>query len=401
MLGSIAQGQTVIRNALFGEDCISTVNAFRAMGVHIEGASPGRRQTLTINGVGRMGLRKSKAAIDAGNSGTTMRLLSGILAGQDFSSTLTGDDSLRKRPMGRIVEPLRQMGADISGDENRPPLTICGRPLHAIDYKTRIPSAQVKSAILLAGLFADGQTSVEEPSPSRDHTERMLRYFGAELQMSHLKTTIAGKQKLQGRTLSIPGDISSAAFFIIGATLLPGSKLLVPDVGINPTRTGVLNVLRQMGAAFTLEELPAQGAETTAHITIESSTLKPFAVGSDAIPSLIDELPILALAATQAEGKSVIRGAGELRVKETDRIGALAENLKKLGAKIEELDDGLIIYGKTELGGGDVQSMGDHRMAMTMSIAALIAKEPVTIHGSDCINTSFPGFLDTLNSITH
>ncbi len=400
MLGSLAQGQTIIKDALLAEDYLRTINAFQAMGVHIKGASPGKRQTIEIKGVGAAALREPAGVIDAGNSGTTMRLLSGILAGQGFSSTLTGDDSLRKRPMKRIIEPLRQMGAEISGDGDYPPLTICGRPLHAIDYQTQIPSAQVKSAILLAGLFADGQTSVEEPALSRDHMERMLTYFGVGLKRAGLKVTIEGRQTLHGRELSIPGDISSASFFMIGAAILPGSKLSILDAGVNPARTGVLNVLRQMGAAFSLEDLPSHSPEPSANITIKSSTLKPLMVDREAVPSLIDELPILALAATQAEGRSVIYGAGELRVKETDRISVLAANLRKLGARIDETDDGMAIYGRAQLRGGDVQSLGDHRMAMTMAVAGLIAKEPITVHGTDCINTSFPGFLDTLHAIT-
>jgi len=344
------------------------------------------------------GLTCPKETIDAGNSGTTMRLLSGILAGQDFSSTITGDEYLKKRPMRRIILPLREMGAKISSpDDNHPPITIVGQKLKPIDYHSTIASAQVKSCILLAGLYAKGRTSVTEPSPSRDHTERMLKYLGAPVEIKGTTIFIEGLFELEARAITIPGDVSSAAFFIIACLLLENSEIRIKGVGINPTRTGIIDVLREMGANIVIENVRELCGEPVADLIVKSNTLRATKIGGDLIPRIIDEIPVLAVAATQAEGVTEISDAQELRVKESDRIGNVVSELSKMGASIKEKEDGMVISGGKRLVGSSVNSFGDHRMAMALTIGGLIADGETTISDVDCIDTSFPHFMDTLN----
>jgi 3-phosphoshikimate 1-carboxyvinyltransferase len=395
MLGSIAQGETRIKGFSDCADCRNTVKAFLKLGIEIKEHSEGE---LTVYGQGLKGLTCPREIIDAGNSGTTMRLLSGILAGQDFTSTITGDEYLLKRPMRRIILPLREMGAKISSpDDNHPPLTIVGQKLKAIDYHSPIASAQVKSCIILAGLYAKGRTSVTEPSPSRDHTERMLKYLGAPLKIRGTTVSIEGLFKLEAKPITIPGDISSAAFFIIACLLLQNSKIKIKGVGINPTRTGIIDVLKQMGAKIIIENVHEICGEPVADLIVKSSTLRGTKIGGDLIPRIIDEIPVLAVAATQAKGITEISDAQELRVKESDRIGNVVSELSKMGASIKEKEDGMVISGGKRLLGNSVNSFGDHRMAMALVIAGLIADGETTISDVECINTSFPHFMDILN----
>jgi len=434
ILSSIAKGKSVIRNFLKAEDTMSTLNAFRKLGVEIEesrgqGSKGSRDQEkkieIIVNGKGIHGLKEPENIIDCGNSGTTIRLLSGILSGNPFLSILTGDDSLRKRPMGRIIKPLRQMGAEITAraEDTYPPIVIKGKQLKAISYDMPMASAQVKSAILLAGLYADGETEVIEPVKSRDHTERMLPSYGVEVKIDTLNIKIKGGTELKGRDMDVPGDFSSSAFFIIAALLVPDSEILIKNVGINPTRTGLLEVLKQMGAnvelinkrgiAFNskLKTLaPASrlwrqnsklfAGEPVADIYCKSATsLKAINITKEHIPALIDEFPILCIAATQADGVTIIRGAEELRVKESDRLKAMAEGLRKMGVEVEEFKDGLSIKGPTKLKGALIDSFGDHRIAMAFSIAALIAKGTTTINSVSSVNISFPGFFEMLRRL--
>jgi len=395
MLGSIARGKTRVKGFSNSVDCRSTLNAFLKLGVEIEEHSEGE---LTISGRGLKGLACARETIDVGNSGTTMRLISGILAGQDFSSTISGDEYLRNRPMRRIILPLRQMGAKISSpDDNHPPITIEGRKLHSIDYHSPIASAQVKSCILLAGLYASGKTSVTEPSQSRDHTERMLKYLEASIEIKGRTVSIGGLSELEARAITIPGDISSAAFFMVACLLLKNSEMSIKGVGINPTRTGIIDVLKEMGADITIENVHEVCGEPVADLNVKSSTLRATNIGGELIPRVIDEIPVLALAATQAEGVTEISGAQELRVKESDRIGTVVSELTKMGASIEEKEDGMVISGGKRLVGSSVNSFGDHRMAMALTIAGLIADGETTISGVECIDVSFPHFIDTLN----
>jgi len=393
MLASLALGRTEISGFLEGEDCLNTVRAFKALGVRIEE----EEDRLSIYGQGIRGLKKPKEVLDVGNSGTTMRLLLGILAGQEFTSIITGDESLRKRPMKRVTLPLTQMGARFEGDYA--PVTICGNPhLKAISYHSPVASAQVKSAILLAGLFANGVTSVTEPVLSRDHTERMLPFFGVELKKEGLTVRLKGPTTLSGgRTIRIPADISSASFFIVAALILPDSKITLPNVGLNPTRTGLLDILKKMEARITIKNLREIGTEPVGDIEVASSRLRGVEVDREDIPRLIDEIPILAVACALAEGKSQIRGAEELRVKECDRLSALVSELGKMGAKIKELKDGLIISGGSLLKGAKVESFFDHRIAMSLAVAGLAATGETVIKESQCIGTSFPDFIVLLD----
>ncbi len=399
MIGSLAKGVTEIEGFLNSEDCLSTVRAFRAMGVCIEEGWDGSR--LTIEGRGLKGLSKPEHVLDVGNSGTTMRLLLGILAGQDFPVVLTGDDSLVERPMKRVTEPLRKMGALISGRDagNLAPLTIRGGQLKAIKYKSPIPSAQVKSALLLAGLYAEGETVITEPAKSRDHTERMLKLFGAEVEVDGLTVKVKSGPVLTARKITVPGDISSASFFMVAAAMFPGSDITITGVGVNPTRKAILEVLREMGAKIKISPVKNALFEPIADINVKGDKLRPINLDGEIIPRLIDEIPIIAVAAALAEGVSQIRGASELRVKETDRIKALSVNLAKLGVKVEEVPDGLIIRGGSPLQGIEVDSFGDHRLAMAMVVAGLSARGETTVLNTDCINTSFPGFMDTLKKV--
>ena len=394
MIGSIAKGITQINGFLHGEDCIATINAFRKMGVNIEEVSKDR---IIVYGVGLDGLKEPDDVLDMGNSGTSMRLISGILAGQSFYSVLTGDNSLRNRPMGRIADPLRLMGANIYGRSGDfAPLTIIGGKLKAIDYQTPTASAQVKSAILLAGLYADGETSVTETAKSRDHTERMLQSFGADIRSIGLTYKIQGRPELIGRNINIPGDISSAAYFIVAGLLCPNSEIVIKNVGVNPTRTGIIDALKAMGANIKVENLKEED-EPIADLVVKSSQLKGATFSGDIIVRMIDEIPILVLSATQAEGETIIRDASELKVKESDRISTTVTEFRKIGAELSALDDGFVIAGKSKIKGGECESHGDHRLAMSLAIAGLISENGTIINDIECVNTSFPQFWEMLS----
>jgi 3-phosphoshikimate 1-carboxyvinyltransferase len=390
MLGSVAEGTTRVSGFLEGEDALATVAAFRAMGVEIEGPEEGR---VTIHGVGLRGLRAPAGPLDLGNSGTSIRLLAGLLAGQPFATELTGDDSLRGRPMGRVMAPLALMGADIQGAEGgRPPLRISGgKTLHGIHYDLPMASAQVKSCVLLAGLYASGTTSVTEPAPTRDHTERMLRGFGYPVNRANGVISLAGGGSLQAATIDVPADISSAAFFLVAASIAPGSDLLLTHVGINPTRTGVLTILQLMGADISLRNEREVGGEPVADIRVRHAPLRGIEIPAEQVPLAIDEFPALFVAAACAEGRTVLRGAEELRVKESDRIAAMAEGLTTLGIANQVLEDGIVIEGGT-FGGGVIRTFHDHRIAMAFAVAALRAEEEIRILDCDHVATSFPGF---------
>ena len=397
MLSALADGDCKITNLSTSEDVRSTAACLEALGVTIER----QEQQVMVRGVGMHGLKPPPHVLDAGNSGTTIRLLSGILAAQSFTSQITGDDSLRKRPMRRIIDPLEKMGARIDSVDFKAPLTVHGGPLHAVDYASPVSSAQVLSCILLAGLYAKGTTRVTEPHHSRDHTERMLMEMGAIVHCSDAMSAVRGPATLRPVDLDVPVDLSSAAFFLVGAALLPHSEVVLPNVGINPSRTGILDALTMMGAHFALDHQIEINHEPRAQIVASHSTLKGVTLGGGMIPRIIDEIPILAVAATQAQGVTTIKDAGELRVKESDRLTAVAENLKRMGAHVRELKDGLVINGPTRLKGAEIDTFGDHRIAMAFSIAALIAQGETIIKGVECVNISFPGFYDQLKTVTH
>jgi 3-phosphoshikimate 1-carboxyvinyltransferase len=387
LLGAIARGTTRVAGFLRADDCLATLRCLRSLGVPIQETPEG----LVIEG-GR--LAEPEDVLDVGNSGTTIRLLAGVLAGHAFHSVLTGDASIRRRPMDRITEPLRRMGARISGRSGGrlAPLSIDGGDLRGIAYATPVASAQVKSAILLAGLFADGETVVREPALSRDHTERMLGAFGVPVERDGLAVRLRGPVTLRGAALRVPGDLSSAAYFLVAAACVPGSEVIVEDVGLNPTRTGVVDILRMMGAAVDVRDVREDGGEPRGTVRVRSSRLHGTAIAGDVIPRAIDELPVIAVAACQADGETVIRDAAELRVKESDRIAALARELGRLGATIEVLPDGLAIMGGRRLRGGRAASGGDHRIAMALAVAGLCADAPVVIEDPGSIQTSFPEF---------
>jgi len=395
MFGALAEGVTHVTGFLAADDCISTMHCFEALGVKIERLS---ETELKIHGVGLKGLKEPEVILDTGNSGTTTRILTGILAGQNIFSVMTGDASIRKRPMARVVEPLRLMGARLWGREGGKyvPLAINGTRLKGIRYDLPVASAQIKTCLLFAGLLADGETILTEPSKSRDHTERMLKLFGADLTIDTNTYTIAGGQKLSAAPVDVPGDISSAAFFIVAALLVGDSALTIENIGVNQTRTGILDALAAMGAGIKLSNELNISNEARATIEISGKQLTATTIEGDIIPRLIDEIPIIAVAATQAHGTTTIRDAGELRVKESDRIAALAQELRKMGADIEELDDGMIINGPTPLKGARVQSHGDHRIAMSLAIAGLIADGETVVEESECIAISYPEFERTL-----
>ncbi len=399
MLGALARGITEVDHFLMGEDCLATVACFKAMGVRIEGPAEGK---LKVHGVGLGGLQEPADVLDAGNSGTTTRLMMGILAGQPFCSIITGDESLRRRPMARVAGPLAEMGAVFLGRErnNLLPMAVRGGALKPIHFQSPVASAQVKSAILLAGLYAEGETSVTEPSPSRDHTERMLQAFGAAVRVTGNTVTLKGFPELQGLKITVPGDISSAAFLAVAAACLPDSEVTLQGVGINPTRDGLLEVLRQMGAGLEIVNERQQGGEPVADIKISGGKLQGTEISGALIPRLIDEIPVLAVAAAYAEGTTVIRDAAELKVKESNRIAAVARELKKFKVDIEELPDGLVIRGGKPLTGATCQSYGDHRIAMAMAVAGLGARGQSVIEGAQCIPVSFPGFNDALKSLS-
>ncbi len=389
ILSSIARGRARLSNFAPGADCRSTVSCLRELGVEIVEESPGM---LTVSGV--EALREPKDVLDAGNSATTIRLLAGLLAAQDFLSIITGDDSLRSRPMGRLIHPLRLMGADIwgRGGDSLAPLAIKGSRLRGIQYRLPMASAQIKSAILLAALFAKGETTIEQPAPSRDHTERLLRAMGAKLESDGLRVTLAPAPALSAIDLHIPGDISSAAFWLVAGAIHPNARIRLKDTGINPTRMGIIEVLLDMGAKLTIEGERMEGGEPVAELAIESSDLAGRQIGGDLIPRLIDEIPLIAVAGCVARGTTVIRDAAELRVKETDRIRATVRELSKLGAHIEELPDGMIVHGGRKLEGGECYSHHDHRLAMALGIAGLVAQGETVIHDAEVVAFSYPAF---------
>ncbi len=420
MFASIAYGKSIVKNFLRAEDPISTMNAFRIMGIEITEARTQKSEVrnedsrlktqnseLIIHGKGLYGLKEPFDVLDCGNSGTTVRLISGILSGNPFFSVLTGDDSLKQRPMARVINPLKEMGADISarsGDKYLP-MAIKGKVLRAINYNMPVASAQVKSCLILAGLYADGTTIITEPQKSRDHTERMLMAMGAEIEVEGLTIKVKGQgsrsKGLQPIDITIPSDFSSAAFFIAGALIIPNSEILIRNVCINPTRTGLLDVIKNMGGDVRVENMRDVSGEHVADIYCKSAgSLKAVKISGDIMPSLIDEFPILCVLATQADGVTEIRGAGELRVKESDRIKAMTTELKKLGVELEEYPDGIAIKGKASLKGATVESYHDHRIAMSLAIAALVAEGTMTINNASCVDISFPGFFEELKRIT-
>ena len=397
LLGGMAHGETHVSNFLLGQDCLSTLRCLKQLGVHWE-----RRGTeVWIRGEGMEAWQEPSDILDAGNSGTTSRLMLGALAGSPFAVTLTGDASLRSRPMRRVTDPLKQMGAQIMGRQggNFVPLTMSGGHLQGQVFRTTVASAQVKSAIILAGLRASGETRVEEPALSRDHTERMLRGFGVEVQSEGTVAKVHGGGYLTGQEVSVPGDISSAAFFLVLGSLVGRGEMILPNVGVNPTRTGILDVLKAMGADIELLNVAEICGEPRATLRVRPARLKGIEIGGEMIPRLIDEIPILALAASLAEGETVIRDAAELRVKETDRIRTVAEGLNALGAKVEELPDGLRIQGQTFLRGGQASSLGDHRLAMAWAIAGFVSKEGVSVENMEAADVSYPDYLSVIKKV--
>ena len=398
ILGSIAQGETRIYNFLNSLDCLKTFECMQSLGSEIE---LGEDNFIKIKGKGLYGLQEPKDMLEVGNSGTTIRLLAGLLSGQNFYSVLNGDHSIRKRPMKRVVQPLRLMGADIWGREDGQlaPLSIKGSLLNPLQYTLPVASAQVKSALLLAGLYAAGETIIKEPLPTRDHTERMLSIMQADIMMSHQEIIIIGGKFLKGTDLFIPGDISSAAYFIAAASILKDSKIVISQVGVNPTRTSIIKILKSMGAKINILNYQIKSNEPQADLEIEYSELKGISIMPEEVPFLIDELPLIALVATQAQGKTIVSGAKELRVKETDRLKAIVSELKKLGANIKEKEDGFIVVGPSKLQGAACESYHDHRIAMSLAIAALLAEGKTVIKNSECIDISFPGFENTLQKL--
>lgn len=394
MFGALAKGTTEITNFLKGADCLSTIDCFRKMGIEIE-QTP---EKILVHGKGLRGLCSPSETLNTGNSGTTTRLISGILAGQNFTTTLSGDTSLNSRPMGRIMEPLREMGANISSinNNNCAPLKIEPGSLHGIHYQSKVASAQVKSAILLAGLYADGQTSVTEPTLSRNHTELMLKGFGADVTSHNTTASIRPCKELYAQKIDVPGDISSAAYFIAAGLIVPGSELLIKNVGVNPTRAGILKVCKDMGADITYINETTAGGEPTADILVKYSHLHGTVIEGDIIPTLIDEIPMIAVLAAYADGTTVIRDAAELKVKETNRIATVTENLLAMGGNITPTDDGMIIEGTGSLRGAKINSYLDHRIAMAFAIAALAAEGETTILDSQCVDVSYPGFFEML-----
>ena len=398
IIGSIANGTTIVTNFLTSEDCLATMKAFKAMGILIEEFDGNK---LKIHGRAPNGLAEPPDVMDMGNSGTSARLLCGLLSAQPFFSVMTGDNSLRRRPMKRVTEPLRQMGARIWGRRGGEylPLSIQGGELKGFFHRMAVPSAQVKSALLLAGLFAKGRTTIEELLPTRDHTERMLRYCGVDLIRKGTTIAVEGGQSPSSGDIEIPGDISAAAFFIVGASMLKGSEIVIKGVGLNPTRTGIIDILREMGASIEMDNLREMGGEPTGDIRVRSAPLKGVEIKGDIIPRCVDELPVLCIAAAIAEGETWIRDAAELRVKESDRIAGMAECLSSLGVEVETFEDGMRIQGTKRLKGSMCNSRGDHRIAMSMAIAGLAAEGETLIEDTECINTSFPMFEETLQRV--
>ena len=396
MFGALAQGTTRITHFLDGADCLSTISCFQAMGIHIQK----NKDEVLVEGKGLHGLKAPLDILDVGNSGTTTRLISGILAGQDFTSQLTGDASIRQRPMGRIITPLSLMGAQITSQNQNgcAPLTIQGGHLHGIHYQSPVASAQVKSCVLLAGMYADAPTSVTEPVLSRNHTELMLNYFGAQVTSKGTTASILPQPDLKARDITVPGDISSAAYFIAAGLLVPGSEILLCNVGINPTRDGLLRVCQAMGGDITLLNVRNDG-EPTADLLIRSSSLHGTEIKGEIIPTLIDEIPMIAVMAAFADGTTVIRDAAELKVKESDRIQVMTDNLTRMGADVEALPDGMIIHGGKPLHGATIDSHKDHRIAMSFAVAGGICEGPLTITDGECVNISYPEFYTDLYSL--
>lgn len=399
MFGALAKGVTKVTNFLMADDCLSTISVFRKMGIDIEVSD----KEILVHGKGLHGLKKPDETLYTGNSGTTTRLISGILAAQNFETRLTGDASIEKRPMKRIMTPLSMMGADIKSEKDNgcAPLIINGRKLHGIDYTSPVASAQVKSSVLLAGLYADGPTSVTEPALSRNHTEVMLKGFGADISSEGLTAKIKPASELFACDIDVPSDISSAAYFIAAALLVPGSELLIKNVGINPTRAGIIEVVKTMGGKIELQNERVSGGEKTADIYVEYSkdSLKGITIEGDIIPTLIDEIPVIAILAAYADGTTIIKDAAELHVKECDRIDAMDNDLKILGADITATEDGMIIKGTGRLNGGTIKSYNDHRISMSFAIAGLVSDAPVTIDDEKCVSISYPTFFSTLESL--
>jgi 3-phosphoshikimate 1-carboxyvinyltransferase len=398
MFGALATGETTVSNFLAGADCLSTIACFRKLGIKIEEDGA----LIRVFGRGFDGLSQPDEMLDVGNSGTTIRLMLGILAGRPFSVSLAGDSSIAKRPMTRVVNPLREMGASIEGENNGEftPLTILGGNLHGFTYELPMASAQVKSAVLLAGLQAQGETVVIEPTKTRDHTERMIAQFGGQIEKEGNTIKVSGNQTFTAAHIEVPGDISSAAFFMVAAAITKGSEVKLLNVGLNPTRSGIIDVMKQMGADIEVETIKADG-EPSGNIVVRSSNLKGMEISGDLIPRLIDEIPVIALLATQAEGVTVIKDASELKVKETNRIDTVANELQALGADITPTDDGLIIHGGSTFRGGNVSSHGDHRIGMMLAIAGLLAEREVNLQDPSAIEVSYPQFFEHLSELIH
>lgn len=398
MFASLAKGTSHIKGFLPGADCLSTIHCFRQMGIEIYQ----EESMVTVTGQGMRGLKKPKSILDCGNSGTTTRLISGILAGQNFTSTLTGDESIQRRPMKRIILPLTQMGASIASlrDNGCAPLQITGRPLHGITYHSPVASAQVKSAILLAGLYAEGETSVIEPSVSRNHTEIMLKAFGADVSCHDTTASVHHTDELFASNIEVPGDISSAAYFIVAALMIPNSDIILHNVGINPTRDGLLRAIEMMGGKIEILSIKNEDTEAIADLRIKSQNLHGATFGGDIIPAMIDEIPALAALACFAEGETIIKDAEELKVKESNRIKVMVEELSKMGAQIEETEDGMIIHGKHPLHSAQIDSHKDHRIAMTFSILSRAIGQDLPIIDKDCVKISYPNFYEHLHSLS-
>ena len=394
ILSALAEGSATIRGYCRGQDCLNTLAALQQLGISIQ-VEPNQ---VHVSGKGLWGLTEPTEPLDCGNSGTGLRLLTGVLAGQQFFSVLTGDASLRSRPMGRIVKPLQQMGAHIQGRKGGElaPLAVTGSPLKGIDYVSPVSSAQIKSAVLLAGLFADGETRFTEPLQSRDHTERMFRFLGIPFTAEDNTIRVTGRPSFQAKDLFVPGDLSAAAFFLVGTSIVPNSEVHIPNIGLNPARTGILDILREMGANIQIENPREESGEPVGDLVVRTAKLRGISIGASQVPKTIDEFPIFCVAAAMAEGQTTVTGAEELRVKETDRIKAMATELQKLNVDIQETPDGFIVQGGSTIHGGHCTSYGDHRVAMAVAIAALTASSPTKIDDTDCIETSFPGFHDKL-----
>lgn len=396
MFGSIAKGDTEITGFLRGDDCMSTISCFKKLGIDIEVND----DKVVVHGKGLNGLTAPSETLDVGNSGTTIRLISGILSAQSFDSVLNGDSSIQKRPMNRVIKPLSQMGADIeSTNYGYAPLTIHGKKLKAMEYTMPVASAQVKSSILLASLFAEGTTVINEPVASRDHTEIMLNYFGADIKNDNGVITSNPVRELYGKNLEVPGDISSAAFFMVAGLVVPNSHIIIENVGINPTRTGIIDALKAMGGYVEIINQRKSGGELVGDIEVKTSALKATTLEGSIIPRMIDEIPVFAVAALCAEGTTVVKDATELKVKESNRIATMGQELGKMGVNIEETDDGMIIKGNQKLKGAEVYSHLDHRVAMSCAIAGLIAQGETTITDADCVGISFPNFYELLENL--